>query len=200
MEEVFERQAVAGSQVNVLQHREDGDIPWTVEASNGPEGTLGMLLGATASTTTRASVPDATVSAAACEQVLGVTNGVADPGLSARPSSLAKFIAGAAEGRMLGQEDLRPDGDVLKALQALLAAAAGDAPAKRKLTAIERAKTLDTRTLVGRMSLSYPVLRAAATDTVTRALLISELVSLSVADGTAVVLPRGLRVQTIEPE
>ena len=59
---------------------------------------------------------------------------------------------------------------------------------------MERAKTLDTRTLVGQMSLSYPVLRAAATDTVTRALLISELVSLSVADGTAVVLPRGLRV------
>ena len=59
---------------------------------------------------------------------------------------------------------------------------------------MERAKTLDTRTLVGRMSLSYPVLRAATTDTVTRALLISELVSLSVADGTAVVLPRGLRV------
>ena len=53
---------------------------------------------------------------------------------------------------------------------------------------------LDTRTLVGRMSLSYPVLRAAATDTVMRALLISELVSLSVADGTAVVLPRGLCV------
>ena len=53
---------------------------------------------------------------------------------------------------------------------------------------------LDTRTLVGRMSLSYPGLCAAATDTVTRVLLISELVLLSVADGTAVVLPRGLRV------
>ena len=88
--------------MNVLQHHEDGDIPWTVEASPGPEGTLGMLLGATASTNAKASVPDATVSAAACEQVLVVTNGVTDPGLSARPSSLAKFIAGAAEGRMLG--------------------------------------------------------------------------------------------------
>ena len=53
---------------------------------------------------------------------------------------------------------------------------------------------LDTRTLVGRISLSYPVLRVATTDTVTRALLISELVLLSVADGMAVVLPRGLRV------
>ena len=65
---------------------------------------------------------------------------------------------------------------------------------------MERAKTLDTRTLVGRMSLSYPVLLAAATDTVTRALLISELVLLSVADGTAVMLPCGLRVQMNAPE
>ena len=59
---------------------------------------------------------------------------------------------------------------------------------------MERAKTLDTRMLVGRMSLSYPVLRAAMTDTVTHALLISELVLLNVADGMAVVLPHGLCV------
>ena len=53
---------------------------------------------------------------------------------------------------------------------------------------------LDTRMLVGCMSLSYPIIHAAAMDTVTRALLISELVLLSVADGTAVVLPHGLCV------
>ena len=71
---------------------------------------------------------------------------------------------------------------------------AGNALAKRKLAAIEHAKTLDTQTLIGCMAVSYPVLQVAIADTVTRAVLISELVSLSVADGTAVVLPRGLHV------
>ena len=93
---------------------------------------------------------------------------------------------------MLELADFKSEGDMLKTLRTLLAAATGGAPAKRKLTAIQWAKTLDTWTLVCCMSLSYPVLRAAATDTVTRALLISELLSLSVANGTTVVLLWGL--------
>ena len=90
--------------------------------------------------------------------------------------------------------DLLPNNNALATLQSLLVAAEGNAYAKCKLTAVEQAKMLDTRTLVGCMLLSYPVLRAAAMDTVTRALLISELVSLSVANDMAVMLLGGLCV------
>ena len=98
--------------------------------------------------------------------MLGWASEVKDPKPPACQSSLAKFIAGTVEGRMLELSDLKSEGDMMKILQTLLAGAAGDAPAKHKLTAIKRTKTLDTRTLVGCMSLSYPVLRAAATVTV----------------------------------
>ena len=81
---------------------------------------------------------------------------------------------------------------MLKALQALLAVVSGNALAKHKLTMIKHAKTMDTQTLVGCMSLYYPVLRAATMHTVTHALFVLELVSLNVANGTAVVLPWGL--------
>lgn len=194
LEEVFKKQAVAKSQVNVLQHHKDGTILWTVEASGAPEGTLGMLLGATTREEATASVLVATVTAASLEQVLGWASKLTNPKPAACQSSLTKFITGTAEGLMLELNDFKSEGDMLKMLQTLLAAAADNTPAKHKLTAVKRAKTLDTRTLVGCMSFSYPLLRATATDTFTHDLLILVLVSLSVADGTAVVLPWGLKV------
>ena len=67
---------------------------------------------------------------------------------------------------MLELEDFKSEGDMMKALRTLLATAVGDAPPKYKLTTIKWAKTIDTQTLIGCISLSYPVLWAAATDTV----------------------------------
>ena len=53
------------------------------------------------------------------------------------------------------------------------------------------------RTLVAKASLAYPVLRAAAADPALRAMMIAELVSLSLEDGGGVVLPVGLRTHPL---
>ena len=48
---------------------------------------------------------------------------------------------------------------------------------------------MDVGTMVGRMRLSYPVLRAVAVDAVLRQLILSELVQKNVNEGGAIVLP-----------
>ena len=53
------------------------------------------------------------------------------------------------------------------------------------------------RTLVAKASLAYPVLRAAPADPALRAMMIAELVSLSLEDGGGVVLPVGLRTHPL---
>lgn len=71
---------------------------------------------------------------------------------------------------------------------------------KKKPNAVERALNVDTRQLVGKLAVSFPVLRACASDAVLRALLIAELASLALDAGGPVILPRGARVQTLEPD
>ncbi len=61
-------------------------------------------------------------------------------------------------------------------------------------------KRLDVATLVSRMRVSYPIIKASALDNGLRQMLFSEMASQSLRDGTSVVLPKGLRVQILETE
>ena len=63
-----------------------------------------------------------------------------------------------------------------------------------------RGKALSVSDIVGRIRLSYPMLQAAAVDSVLRQMIISELVSQVEREGGAVVLPRHLRVHAVEPD
>lgn len=87
----------------------------------------------------------------------------------------------------------------MKVLSQLLATTEGEEK-KKKVNPIDKAKSTDVRTMVARLSLSYPVLRAAAHDPALRAMLLSELVSLSMEDGGGVVLPVGLRTHPVSGE
>ena len=53
---------------------------------------------------------------------------------------------------------------------------------------------MDVGTMVGRMRLLYPVLRAAAVDAALRQLILSELVQQIINEGGAIVLLRGMRI------
>lgn len=116
-----------------------------------------------------------------------------------KPSGLAKFMAGASQGHLITEEDL-PVAPTLGPLEGFRQLLATEGEAKKKVDPIQKARGIEAKTLVGRMTLSFPVLRAAAHDAGLRALLLAELVSLAAEDGGAVVLPRGLRVHTVSPD
>ena len=129
LEEVFERQAAAGSNLGAMRHHEDGEIPWYVGASEETTRTtvvdaahgIHSLLGTTAG-------PENTVTAVdGSAQVLGIVPDAENPKPAGRPSALAKFVAGTAEGKMLSMGDLLPGNDALATLRSLLAAADGNA-------------------------------------------------------------------------
>lgn len=68
-----------------------------------------------------------------------------------------------------------------------------------KLHPLVRQRKVDVGTLISRMRVSYNVLRAAASDAALRHLLIAELVQQSISEGSAIALPRGMRVHTLSP-
>ena len=63
-----------------------------------------------------------------------------------------------------------------------------------------RGRTLTVSEIVGRVRLSFPLMKAASVDTVLRQMLISELLSQVEREGGAVVLPMHLRVHTVDDE
>ena len=110
-------------------------------------------------------------------------------------SSLAKFVQELTVNATHNETETG-EGEVVRILQQLLATS-GEANPKPKPNPVEKALNTDVRTLVAKASLAYPVLRAAAADPALRAMMISELVSLSLEDGGGVVLPVGLRTHPL---
>ena len=88
------------------------------------------------------------------------------------------------------------EGGVLRLLKQLLATQ-GEAQAKPKPNAVEKALSMDVRTLVAWASLTYPVQRAVVADSALQAMMIVELVSFSLEDGGGLVLPMGLRTNPL---
>ena len=116
----------------------------------------------------------------------------AKPGAS--ESALACLIKGLPVADSAGE--IANEGGVLQLLKQLLATQ-GEAQAKPKPNAVEKALSMDLCTLVARASLAYKVLQAAAADPALRAMVIVELVSLPLEDGRGVVLPMGLHTQPL---
>ncbi len=58
-------------------------------------------------------------------------------------------------------------------------------------------KALDTSTIIRRMRVSYPALRATKVDHVLRQLMLSELVTQVFNEGGSVILPQGMKVQLV---
>ena len=63
-----------------------------------------------------------------------------------------------------------------------------------------RGRALTVSEIVGRVRLSFPLMKAASVDTVLRQMLISELLSQVERKGGAVVLPMHLRVHTVDDD
>ena len=114
------------------------------------------------------------------------------PGVS--ESTLACLLKGLPVAD--GAGEAAGKGGVLQLLKQLLATK-GKAQAKPKPNAVEKALSMYACTLVVQASLAYPVLWAAATDSALRAMMIVELVLLSLEDGGGVVLPMGLHTHPL---
>ena len=110
-------------------------------------------------------------------------------------SLLAKFVQELTVNGTHNESDTG-EGKVVRILQQLLATL-GEPNPKPKLNPVEKALNTDVRTLVAKASLAYPVLRAAVADPALQAMMIAELVSLSLEDGGGVVLPVGLRMHPL---
>ena len=71
---------------------------------------------------------------------------------------------------------------------------------KTKLDPLAASKAVNVAHLVTRLRTLYPILHAMATDSALRELLLSELISQCFREDGAVVLPRTLRVHTVEED
>ena len=71
---------------------------------------------------------------------------------------------------------------------------------KTKLDLLTASKAVNVAHLVSRLHTSYPILRAMATDSALRQLLLSELITKCFREDGAVVLPRTLRVHAVEED
>ena len=118
------------------------------------------------------------------EAGLYVLGGETQAPVQASESTLAKMFKGLATG------PATDDAEVARLLQSLLATSEMAKPPKPN--PVEKVLGTNVRTLAARASIAYPVLRVAAADPALRAMLIAELVSLSLEDGGGVVLPMGL--------
>lgn len=204
MESVFDQQSHVQSHHLVMCHHDDGDYLCQIRDSQaggtvgaGGDTTVAPGIMALAPPGVPSSSPTPFKSASTTALVpadagLYVLGGGAQAQVPTSESALARMFKG------LAADAATDETEVVRLLQSLLATSETTKPPK--LNPVEKVLGTDVRTLAARASIAYPVLRAAAADPALRAMLIAELVSLSLEDGGGVVLPMGLRTHPLPLE
>lgn len=204
MESVFDQQSHVQSHHLVMCHHDDGDYLCQIRDSQAG-GTVGAGGGTTVAPGIMALAPPdvpspsptpfksaSTTALVPADAGLYVLGGGAQAQVPTSESALARMFKG------LAADAATDETEVVRLLQSLLATSETTKPPK--LNPVEKVLGTDVRTLAARASIAYPVLRAAAADPALRAMLIAELVSLSLEDGGGVVLPMGLRTHPLPLE
>ena len=204
MESVFDQQSHVQSHHLVMCHHDDGDYLCQIRDSQAG-GTEGAGGGTTVAPGIMALAPPgvpspsptpfksaSTTALVPADAGLYVLGGGAQAQVPTSESALARMFKG------LAADAATDETEVVRLLQSLLATSETTKPPK--LNPVEKVLGTDVRTLAARASIAYPVLRAAAADPALRAMLIAELVSLSLEDGGGVVLPMGLRTHPLPLE
>lgn len=204
MESVFDQQSHVQSHHLVMCHHDDGDYLCQIRDSQAG-GTVGAGGDTTVAPGIMALAPPgvpspsptpfksaSTTALVPADAGLYVLGGGAQAQVPTSESALARMFKG------LAADAATDETEVVRLLQSLLATSETTKPPK--LNPVEKVLGTDVRTLAARASIAYPVLRAAAADPALRAMLIAELVSLSLEDGGGVVLPMGLRTHPLPLE